>query len=73
MSEIDMCLVSVQWGSGPHYFITPKPISFDRATGMAASHATAIQRRLGRIGALPKVRVLRIAQIHEITRSKKLL
>ncbi len=63
-------LVSIQWGSGPHYFVGT-PTSFDKAAESARIQKSQLQRTVGRRGALPKVRVLRIVQVYDIKRNKE--
>ncbi len=62
-------LVSIQWGAGPHYFVGT-PTSFDEAVESARVQHKQLQRTIGKRGALPKVRVLRIVQVYDVTRNK---
>ena len=64
-------LVSVQWGSGPHYFVTPKPIARTEALELAGRKVRSLKRQLGKRGALPTVRVLETTAAATIRRKRK--
>lgn len=70
MAAREQCLVSVQWGSGFHYFITPKPVAYEEATAIAEGHARNLKRHLATRGALPTMRVLCVVTETNITREK---
>ncbi|MEE8598944.1 MAG: hypothetical protein V3S69_05480 [Dehalococcoidales bacterium] len=53
-------LVSIQWGSGHHYFVTPKPVIRARALEIMEGHARSVVHSIGRRGALPTVKMLQI-------------
>jgi len=63
---MDTFLVSIQWGKGYHYFVTPFPISKDRAEEVAKYHVDMLQCRGCRRGARPVVRVLDITSERHI-------
>ena len=55
-----MFYVSIQWGSGPHYFVTSKPVEIHEACVIADGHIRRLKSRKKKRGANPIVRILKI-------------
>lgn len=59
-NEPENCLVSIQWGKGPHYFVGHGPVEKTTALLQAQGHIDRLKTQLPRRGALPTVRVLEV-------------
>ncbi len=61
-------LVSIRWGKGFHYFVTPEPVKQVEALGIARSHVKRLNRlrAQNKRGAKPIVYVLRITRHEEL-------
>lgn len=55
-----MFYVSIQWGKGPHYFVTSKPVEIHEACAIADGHIRNLKNRKKKRGAIPTVRILKI-------------
>jgi hypothetical protein len=68
--EDERFLVSVQWGAGPHYFVTPKALIHHDALLIADEQIRRLKAYQPKRGALPKVRMLEIKVEVSIKREK---
>ncbi len=62
-------LVSIQWGAGPHYFVTGKAVIRREAQRIVRANTSGLKNHLPPRGALPTVRVLEIVEEVHIKRS----
>lgn len=57
--------VTVQWGKGFHYFITPEPVPYSKARTLKQDYLRSLSRRYrstGRRGAKPYIELLELIE-----------